>query len=83
MFKCNNQPVHSEYRYFQHQVQNNMFKPYTLQEHVTSESHQNNKKTFTFNPNSTVSDFTLTLSTFSSKYDVVTCNFDNCANSCS
>ena len=25
-----------------------------------------------------VSDFTLTFSTFSSKYDVVTCNFDNC-----
>ena len=30
----------------------------------------------------TVTDFTLTLSRFSLKYDVVTCNFDNCENSC-
>jgi hypothetical protein len=30
----------------------------------------------------TVTDCTLTLSTFSSKYDVVTCKFDNCENSC-
>ena len=32
----------------------------------------------------TVTDFTLTLSTLSSKYvyDVVTCNFDDCENSC-
>ena len=30
----------------------------------------------------TVSDLTPTLPTFSSKYDVVPCNFDNCKNSC-
>ena len=29
-------------------------------------------------PNYTVTDFTLSLSISSSKYDVVTCNFDNC-----
>jgi hypothetical protein len=51
MIKYNTQPVHSEYRYFQPQVQNNMFNQYSLHEHMTSESHQNNKKTFTFNPN--------------------------------
>jgi hypothetical protein len=52
MFKCNNQPVHSEYRYFQPQIEDNQwFKPYILQEHVTSASHQHNQKTFTFNPN--------------------------------
>ena len=30
----------------------------------------------------TVSDLTPTLPTFSPKYDVATCNFDNCENSC-
>ena len=30
---------------------------------------------------STVSDFTPTLPTFSPKYDLATCNFDNCENS--
>ena len=53
MFKYINQPVRSEYRYFQSQDEQNSqwFNPYIRQEHVTSASHQNNQKSFTFNPN--------------------------------
>jgi hypothetical protein len=54
MFKDINQPVHSEYRYYQSPVSNQKkqwFNPYISQNHVTSESHQNNQKHFTHNPN--------------------------------
>jgi hypothetical protein len=52
MFKDINQPVHSEYRYYQSPVRNQnkqWFNPYVSQNHVTSASHQNNQKHFTHN----------------------------------
>ena len=52
MFSGNIQPVHSEYRYSQSDNQNiQWYKPYKLQDHVTSASHRDCNEAFTLNPN--------------------------------